>query len=367
MEYYHSETDDEDDGSWIEISSSSGESSSSDDDLSYDISIGDEHEHEHEQHGCVCGVVGPYDDTIPTANEDLRITRSCQFQFDLQQLHHKPIYCDPPSPRRNLWLAAALCFLVLPLLAVSKFAMRPSTIINFGDDHETIYVPGVGFSGFWFSLGRLKSIPDPSSKHYVCFSAGCLGSVAVLNGFSVDEMACMAQSSQEAWKQGVISRYEVVSNFVDGLVYRNFPIGPGGDLLNCLDRLQLTDTDTDTNSTSSSNSTTTTTNLSNVPQLLSKLHILTTTPSMSMAMRSPTNLDALREMLIQTAWIPLATGNGLFHDGHNDGGFSLLQHPKCTQSVTLPLDAKLMLNSLNVNMGIDEAYRLWNQGLAYGL
>ena len=64
---------------------------------------------------------------------------------------------------------------------------------------------------------------------------------------------------------------------------------------------------------------------------------------------------------------PLATGNGLFSDGHMDGGFSLLEHPKCTKSVTLPLDARLMINSLNVNMGIDEAYRLWNQGLAYGL
>ena len=52
-----------------------------------------------------------------------------------------------------------------------------------------------------------------------------------------------------------------------------------------------------------------------------------------------------------------------------DGGFSLAEHPirSCDKAVTLPLDAKLMVNSLNVNMGIDEAYRLWNQGLAYGL
>lgn len=59
----------------------------------------------------------------------------------------------------------------------------------------------------------------------------------------------------------------------------------------------------------------------------------------------------------------------MFHEGHMDGGFSLLEHPigNCDKAVTLPLDAKLMVNSLNVNMGIDEAYRLWNQGLEYGL
>lgn len=50
-----------------------------------------------------------------------------------------------------------------------------------------------------------------------------------------------------------------------------------------------------------------------------------------------------------------------------DGGFSLLQHPKCSQTVSLPLDAELWLNSLNVNMGEDKAYKLWNDGLAYGL
>ena len=35
---------------------------------------------------------------------------------------------------------------------------------------------------------------------------------------------------------------------------------------------------------------------------------------------------------------PLATGNGFMHDGHMDGGFSIWEHPRCTKSVTLPLD-----------------------------
>lgn len=64
---------------------------------------------------------------------------------------------------------------------------------------------------------------------------------------------------------------------------------------------------------------------------------------------------------------PLATGNALTYNGHMDGGFSLWQHPRCSKSVNLPLDAGLILNSLNVNMGRDEAFRLWYDGLAYGL
>jgi hypothetical protein len=64
---------------------------------------------------------------------------------------------------------------------------------------------------------------------------------------------------------------------------------------------------------------------------------------------------------------PLATGSGVAHNGHLDGGFSFWQHPRCTKSVNLPLDMGLIFNSLNVNMPVEEAYRLWNDGLAYGL
>ena len=272
--YTYNDLDDEDDRSWIEISSSSSSSGDDDDELSYDISIDDELRSS-EKVECLST-------TLPSRSD-------CQ-----NRANDKPLHPSRPSPtswQRSLWLATKLSFLLIPLV-VAKFALRPS--IDFGANEESIYVPGVGFSGFWFSLGRLKSIPDPASKQYVCFSAGCLGSVAIMNGFSVDEMACMAQSAQMAWKAGDISRYEVVRNFVDGLVYRNFPAGPGGDVLNCLERLQLVH-----DNSSNSN----TTNIGSNPHLLSKLHILTTTSSMTSSMRSPTNLAELREMLIQTTWM----------------------------------------------------------------
>lgn len=256
-------------------------------------------------------------------------------------------------------LLSPILALVL-LLLYTLYSTSTTITVDFGQD-ESIYIPGLGFSGFWFTLGRLKSIPDPSSKQFVCFSAGCLGAVTILNNFTVDEMACIAQTAQTNWRNGNITRFQVVQQFVDGLVYREFPSNL--DPLGCLAQNNLLPTRNSNQKVPIHN-----------PKLLERLHILTTEKGdnslVKATMRSPTNLEELRDMLIQTAWIPGATGDALTYKGHLDGGFSLWQHPQnCTKYVTLPLlsDAKLVWNSLNVNMGVDEAYRLWNEGLQYGL
>lgn len=188
---------------------------------------------------------------------------------------------------RTGFLAKLLMFLILPL-AVTTLVTNPA--LNF-DGEESIYVPGVGFSGFWFTLGRLKSIENPASKNYVCFSAGCLGAVTILNNFTVDEMACMASSAQSAWRKGEITRYDVISEFVDGVVYRRFPRKPicVTSSENMKDNDELGDVPI------------------NNPDLLSRLHILTSTKTsllgMKAVMRSPTDVNELREMLIQTTWM----------------------------------------------------------------
>jgi len=390
--------EEQDEGSWIEISSSSSNSSASTSSSSDTDTDDDDNDDE-----LPCDFSSIMHEDVMDQNRILSSSSSSQCDYQSRNEDDSIVAMEPsshtntkqPTNQRGK-NGFRLCLLLLPLLlAVTKFKLRPS--IHFDDNNDSIYVPGVGFSGFWFSLGRLKSIPDPATKHFVCFSAGCLGSVAVLNGFSVDEMSCMAQSAQLAWKKGQIGRYQVVSDFVDGLVYRNFPVRDGvggGNVLSCLNELNLVQENTDKNGT---------TNLGRNPKLLSRLHILTTTTSLKTAQRSPTTLQELRDMLIQTTWMyvryslllcdsnlmrellivshiscsssffshknnsPMATGNGFSLDGHMDGGFSLLEHPKCTKSVLLPLDLGLMMNSLNVEMGIDEAYRLWNYGLAYGL
>jgi hypothetical protein len=156
---------------------------------------------------------------------------------------------------------------------------QSSTVLDEGIGRtlqDAIYVPGAGFSGFWFTLGRLRSIKDPASNHYYCFSAGCLGVVASLRNFTVDEMLDLAEGIQGKWKRSQIGRYDVVGEFVDSLV----------------------------NASSSVYST-----LQSIedPNILSRLHIITSVKDKWMGfktrIRSPQTSDELREMLLQTTWM----------------------------------------------------------------
>lgn len=164
---------------------------------------------------------------------------------------------------------------------------------------SSIYVPGVGFSGFWFALGNLQSLPDPSSQEYYCFSAGCLVSVAVLNGLTVEEIVCMAQSSQTAWKEGRISRFEVVSTFVDQLLIPRLENDENTESTTCLKSRQQQLSEELNNDNNSSTSA----QIGRLSKYLSKLHILTTNTAWRVSMRTPNDLVELREMLIQTAWM----------------------------------------------------------------
>mmetsp|Transcript_8159 Transcript_8159/g.11863 ORF Transcript_8159/g.11863 Transcript_8159/m.11863 type:complete len:347 (-) Transcript_8159:47-1087(-) len=326
--------DDDDAGSWIDICSSN-------DELSDDSSV------EYE--------LREYDNVVKMKNT---ITPNDQQQHTISE----------KVARLISWIIKLCILLAVPLFiaAMCPPSLFPSNNNSNSISEASIYVPGVGFSGFWFSLGRLQSLPDPTSNEYYCFSAGCLGSVAVLNQFSVEEVACLAQSAQVAWNEGNISRYEVVSHFVDGLVYRRTTTAVGDG---CLKQAAVLESNNYTSVRHINNNSNSNNNNSHPSKsFLSKLNILTTTRYMRSSMRTPTDLADLREMLIQTTWIPLATGDQLYHKDHMDGGFSIWEHPPCKKSVTLPLyDTKLLFNSLNVNMGIGDAYRLWEKGLAYGL
>lgn len=141
---------------------------------------------------------------------------------------------------------------------------------------DTIYVPGAGFSGFWFTLGRLQSIDQPDTKDYYCFSAGCLGVVSSLRNFTVDETLDIALNIQERWKSGQIARHHVVGEFVDSLL----------------------------NTTSSTKSSLLSVEESSV---LERMHVITSVKDkwfgMKTHIRSPRTSDELREMLLQTTWM----------------------------------------------------------------
>lgn len=83
---------------------------------------------------------------------------------------------------------------------------------------SSVYVPGGGFSGFWFHLGYLQSIPNIHDYDFYCFSSGCLGVLAALMNMTLDETAQTAFHAQSLWRAGNVSRFELVDHFFDQLV-----------------------------------------------------------------------------------------------------------------------------------------------------
>ncbi len=208
---------------------------------------------------------------------------------------------------------------------------------------NSVYVSGGGFSGFWFSIGRLQSIPNPASKTYYCYSAGCLAVVAALSNSTMDRMSDLCFGVQRRWQMGEIKQYDVVTDFLE-----HFLATPNMQQL-LQDR-----------------------------ELLSKVRVITAVRNgwygLKSAIRSPTGHRDLYTMLLQTTWIPFATGERMWEvnsspDGeyHMDGIFSPHDHPVCAHKVGLPWHWDLRINALNVNLSPEQVAKFWNQGLAYGL
>ena len=99
-----------------------------------------------------------------------------------------------------------------------------------------------------------------------------------MRNFTVDETLEIALDIQQRWKTGQIKRHDVVGEFVDALV-----------------------------STASS----TMSNLVSVEEskVLERMHVITSTKNkwfgMETHIRSPRTVEELREMLLQTTWIPI--------------------------------------------------------------
>jgi hypothetical protein len=249
------------------------------------------------------------------------------------------------------------------------------------EDDDCVYVPGGGFSGFWFSLGRLQSLrrkqqqrqslrhpqdhleelrpQQPPTHHhhkdrFVCYSAGCLGVVAtLLDRHSMSELYAIARAIQVEWAEGRLHRYQVVEAFVDALLDG---VGEG---------------DEDGHDVWKA--------------IRDQLFIVTTVPTPAglweARMRQPHDAASLKTMLLQTTWIPLAVGSSFTHLGHLDGAFSTLQHPSCRRRVGLagPFDVSkdgtgvlsdmwmLWSNTLNVNLAKEDVENLWQMGLDHGV
>ena len=187
-----------------------------------------------------------------------------------------PSFVDSTKRKRSVIQLGWHVVVIALLVAVSSYRNTQRRAFDRINDRDTIYVPGAGFSGFWFTLGRLQSIAKPDTNDYYCFSAGCLGVVASLRNFTVDETLGIALDIQERWKTGQIKRHDVVGEFVDALV------------------------DTESSTVS---------NLLSVEEskVLDRMHVITSTKDkwlgLTTHIRSPQTRDELREMLLQTTWM----------------------------------------------------------------
>lgn len=219
---------------------------------------------------------------------------------------------------------------VKPSLELSRFLTSQKVV-----EKDSVCVSGGGFSGFWYIIGRLQTIPDPLEKSYYCYSAGCLGLVASFLNIAMEDIHDMAIDIQTRWKKGEISRFEVLPTFVDQM-------------------LQYTHDDN-----------------KNAPEseefeFLGRLNVLTTVRNgwlgLRTSTRTPSSIQSLRTLLVQSAWIPFATGDGIFHHGHMDGAFFLPGHPRCEISVGLPVDIDIVANVVNMNLSADKVQQFWKLG-----
>ena len=187
----------------------------------------------------------------------------------LKQNVNSQVYASKPSQNKLTSFRRILASTAVFYIFFSKL-MHDRSPHSTMYDPNSVYVPGAGFSGFWFTLGRLQSIEKPHEKNYYCFSAGCLGVVSRLTNSSVNDMMDYAVHAQQLWMKGEISRYEVASEFIDKLI-------PLDDGRNATQHVKTS--------------------------VLDRINVVTTTYGIGMNIRRPIDTEELREMLIQTTFM----------------------------------------------------------------
>ena len=284
-------------------------------------------------------------------NNDLRLVSACDasifqavkqvaqdsvlvsnFETESQNIEDAVVPVSPLFRVITLLLLVVLGLFLIPGPAIKSQSSIPAL--------NAIYVPGGGFSGFWYTLGLLKGIDHPETASYHCYSAGCLAVVATLAEKNMEEMLDIALDIQTRWREGNLHRFDVVEAFVDDLL---FGVGSKGS-----------------NDTVLADS-----------KVLDRINIITTAPGQFFGTiavtRSPRSVEELHKMLLQTTWIPFAVGRDLWFEGHMDGAFSFGQHSAFLHNVKPPFDVDVILNTINVNLGPDKAEKYWNYGLKHGL
>jgi hypothetical protein len=120
-------------------------------------------------------------------------------------------------------------------------------------------------------------------------------------------------------------------------------------------------------------------------RFLPRLNILVTTLINGTHVGKAATIQELVALLRQTTWIPFVTGHGIgkstyattnFHEnGYNmstqllknddwflDGGFSRMIHPHCQHTVSVPINWKTTIHTLNPGMSHENVMEMWRMG-----
>jgi hypothetical protein len=185
-------------------------------------------------------------------------------------------------------------------------------------DPVDVYIPGAGFSGYFYTLGRLQALHDTSSHsskafEYYCFSAGCLALVTSLLKLPIDSAIEIAHSSRNQWIMGEISRYDVVGHFVDDLLFHAEEKATLVDetLYATIDGGLMEGLVYQTNATQGNwiNPTQYTSNRNgnSLQDVLPRINVITSTWNrqhlFSQSIQKPSSVEHLRRLLIQTTWM----------------------------------------------------------------
>ena len=236
---------------------------------------------------------------------------------------------------------------------------------------SSVYIPGAGFSGFFYTLGRLKVLADTNSSlsyDYYCFSAGCLALLTHILDIPIHNVVETAHSSRNSFLRGEISRYDVVENFVNRLLDED-----------------AVHTEYE-NSTQSIRTIPYNERIQRLQDVLPRINVITSKwdkhSFITHRLEKPTSVKHFQRMLLETTYIPLITGDslGILDEDqnfryHNDGAFvgllrrsEMFDPSKYRHSLLLPWRFDILINGLNL-FALDHAKAIhyWEEGMRRGI
>ena len=279
------------------------------------------------------------------------------------------------------WLVAVaalsvVCYSSSFTAKIPSMLPRPSSlhadrlVVEDPVDHSSpnVFIPGNGYSGFFYTLGWLRSLEEAHGSEevftYQCYSGGCLALVAHLLNVELEVALDLAIGSRERLLAGEIARYEVVERFVDGL----------------LDLAETHEVVTEDHCSTTASQAKLDRNETRSLEWLSRMSIITSSWSyhhtyfLEKRVRRPSSTEDLKSLLLDTTFIPFLTGESFGRAKsnlvqHNDGALAVWfdnlvgrQSPPSGFVLRLPKTLLLWSNIFNMWLDRKTAVLIWKEG-----